>query len=260
MKKSKILAFVISIMLAVSCFVGCGDDKVSNSNEKKDSTSQTTIKEENTDDGDSGSNQTNNDVNECITFGKYEQDNNEENGKEDIEWLVLERKEGKAFVVSKYALDCKQYNDEYVDVTWETCTLRAWLNNAFINDAFTPDEKTLISTVTVTNNDNAEFKIDGGNDTQDKVFLLSIDEINNYFDSKEERMCGATDYAKAQSAWTDDYYTAEGKDTCWWWLRSPGEYQCNASSVSSSGGFYLEGYVVDRDNRAVRPAMWISIE
>ncbi|MBP3696995.1 MAG: hypothetical protein J6J45_05560, partial [Clostridia bacterium] len=67
-------------------------------------------------------------VGDYITFGSYEQDNDLSNGKEPIEWLVLDKQDGKVLVISKYALDAKPYNDEYVDVTWETCTLRSWLN------------------------------------------------------------------------------------------------------------------------------------
>lgn len=71
-------------------------------------------------------------VGDYVFFGAYEQDNNTANGKENIEWLVLEVKDGKALVTSKYALDCKPYNTSYTDVTWENCTLRRWLNNDFI--------------------------------------------------------------------------------------------------------------------------------
>lgn len=76
-----------------------------------------------------------------MSFGKYEQDNNTSNGKEKIEWLVLEVKDGKALVISKYALDCKPYNTSSTNVTWETCSLRNWLNNDFINSAFSATEK-----------------------------------------------------------------------------------------------------------------------
>lgn len=80
-------------------------------------------------------------VGHYVSFGKYEQDNNTSNGKEKIEWLVLEVKDGKALVISKYALDCKPYNTSSTNVTWETCSLRNWLNNDFINSAFSATEK-----------------------------------------------------------------------------------------------------------------------
>ena len=72
-------------------------------------------------------------VGDYVNFGTYEQDNNTSNGKEEVEWLVLEVKDGKALIISKYALDCKPYNTGLTGATWETCTLRKWLNNNFIN-------------------------------------------------------------------------------------------------------------------------------
>lgn len=124
-----------------------------------------------------------------VFFGAYEQDNDISNGKEYIEWLVLEVKDGKALVVSKYALDCQQYNTSYADVTWETCTLRKWLNNAFINAAFSADEKAMIPTVTVSADKNPDYSTNPGNATQDQVFLLSITEVNKHFSSDGARQC-----------------------------------------------------------------------
>ncbi|MCR5521153.1 MAG: DUF6273 domain-containing protein [Lachnospiraceae bacterium] len=113
---------------------------------------------------------------DIITFGAYEQDGNLANGQEPIEWVVLSKTKSQLFVVSKYALDAVPYN-KYKDtkVTWETCTLRKWLNEKFYNAAFNKDEKNLIKTTTVENFDNPdpEYKTPGGNDTKDKVFLLS---------------------------------------------------------------------------------------
>ena len=108
-------------------------------------------------------------VGDYIKFGAYEQDSDTSNGKEEIEWLVLEVKDGKALVISKYALDCKPYNESYTEVTWETCTLRSWLNNDFINAAFSAVEKTMIPTVTVSvdkNPDNYSDAIGGAGTTQ----------------------------------------------------------------------------------------------
>ena len=79
-------------------------------------------------------------IGDYVTFGTYEQDNNESNGAEEIEWQVLDKKDGKVLLLSKYALDCKQYNAEWEYVTWETCTLRSWLNEEFYKTAFTSKE------------------------------------------------------------------------------------------------------------------------
>ena len=192
---------------------------------------------------------------DTVLFGEYEQDNNTSNGKEDVEWLVLEVKDGKALVVSKYALDCKQYNTSNTDVTWETCTLRKWLNNDFINAAFSSYEKAMIPTVTVSADKNST---NPGNATQDQVFLLSITEANKYFGSDSARQCKHTDYAFANGA-----YVNSVNGNCGWWLRSPGVTQYSAHSaayVHNSGGVYESGSDVDIGTSAVRPAMWISIK
>lgn len=188
-----------------------------------------------------------------INFGTYEQDNNTSNGKEDVEWLVLEVKDGKALVISKYALDCKQYNTSYTDVTWETCTLRKWLNNDFIDAAFSADEKAMIPTVTVSADKNPEYSTNPGNATQDQVFLLSITEANKYFSSDSARQCEPTDFAVANGAWESD------SGNCWWWLRSPGDTQYAAADVYYDGDVYEHGYGVSNDSNAVRPALWIDL-
>ena len=192
---------------------------------------------------------------EYIKFGAYEQDNNTTNGKEDIEWLVLEVKDGKALVISKYALDCKQYNTNYTDVTWEACTLRKWLNNDFLGAAFSAEEKAMIPIVTVSADKNPDYSTNPGNATQDQVFLLSITEADKYFSSDSARQCKPTDYAVANGAWES------GNGNCWWWVReqSPGDTLPYVGYVDIVGNFYYYGGSVDLDYSAVRPALWIDL-
>lgn len=190
---------------------------------------------------------------EYIKFGAYEQDNNTANGKEDIEWLVLEVKDGKALVISKYALDCKPYNTSYTDVTWETCTLRKWLNNDFLGAAFSAEEKAMIPTVTVSADKNPEYSTNPGNATQDQVFLLSITEANTYFSSDSARQCKPTKYAVANGALESHI------GNCCWWLRSPGYDQDFAANVYYVGDVLDYGIYVDRVYCAVRPALWIDL-
>ena len=187
-----------------------------------------------------------------IKFGSYTQDNSDH--KRTIEWLVLDVKGEKALVISKYALDCKPYNTEDTSVTWETCTLRKWLNNDFINSAFSADEKAMIPTVTVSAGKNPEYSTDPGNATQDQVFLLSITEANKYFGSNSARQCEPTDYAVANGA-----YVNSDNGNCWWWLRSPGSDQDDAAYVYGNGVVYELGDDVDNDYGAVRPALWIDL-
>lgn len=193
-------------------------------------------------------------VGDTYRFGSYEQDNNKSNGQEDIEWLVLAKEGTKILVISKEALDRKPYNTSHTEVTWETCTLRKWLNNDFINAAFSADERTMIPTVTVSADKNPEYSTNPGNATQDQVFLLSITEVNKYFSSDSARQCEPTDFAVANGA-----YVNSNNGNRWWWLRSPGVYQISAANVRDDGDVSETGGGVGDVDGAVRPALWIDL-
>ena len=196
-------------------------------------------------------------IGDYITFGKYEQDNDTSNGKEDIEWLVLDIYGDHALVISKYALDCQEYNTITTNTTWETCSLRKWLNDTFYDKAFSSDEQSAIITTTVSADKNPGHSTNSGNSTEDRVFLLSIVDANKYFSSNSARQCNPTDYVIAKGAATSSRYSSDGKEICSWWLRSPGNLQNRAASVGMDGSLIDIGNIVSRDNCAVRPAMWI---
>ncbi len=192
-------------------------------------------------------------VGSTIKFGFYEQDNNTSNGKEEIEWKVLAVEGNKALIISQYALDCQQYNTSYTNVTWETCTLRKWLNETFYNTAFGMYHQQMVSSSTVTADNNPNYSTSPGNSTTDQVFLLSITEANKYFSPDSARQCKGTAYCYALGA----YKASNGN--CWWWLRSPGINSRGAALVSYGGSVYNYGTSVDYDYDAVRPALWISL-
>ena len=139
-----------------------------------------------------------------FTFGNYPQ--GEDGEEQPIEWRVLAVENGKALVISEKLLDCVRYNEKFTNVTWETCTLRKWMNGEFINKAFSSSEQAKIATVTNQNPDNSIHNTKGGNATQDKIFALSIDEVNQYFSNDDDRMAAPTGYAKKQGAYVDDSY------------------------------------------------------
>lgn len=201
------------------------------------------------------------DMGNIVFFGSYEQDNDTSNGKEDIEWKVLTKENNRVLLISDKALDCKPYNTSYDNVTWESCSLRKWLNGTFLNDAFSAEEQRLIQSTTMSADKNPEYSTNPGNATTDKVFLLSITEAKKYFDSDEARNCAPTAYAIAQGAWTSDSYkTTDGDAISWWWLRSPGFNQKSAAYVSTVGAVYFIGDYVYFDDYCVRPAIWVSLE
>ncbi len=204
------------------------------------------------------------DVRDCIYFGSYEQDNDLSNGKEDVEWLVLAKEENKILVISKYALDCQPYNVEDTDTTWETSSLRKWLNNDFIKNSFSPEEQSIIITTTVTNQCSCVES-----DTQDKVFLLSVDEADEYFSrSGEDRQCQYTDYAETQGVTPSYSYSDWYGETYYywcWWLRSS-YFDANSQKhyphyVSADNGQIWEhgcDTEVNFGDNGIRPAMWIT--
>ena len=113
----------------------------------------------------------------------------------------------------------------------------------------------MIQTTTVTADKNPKYATPPGNNTKDKVFLLSIPEANKYFSSDEARMCAPTDYAIAQGAVTNDNYSVDGKAAGWWWLRSPGGHDICAALVAYDGGPSSSYH----GNDGVRPALWINL-
>ncbi len=209
---------------------------------------------------------------DIIKFGSYEQDY-PVNGKDPIEWIVLDKKKDGLLVMSKYALDCLPYKTEYVYTTWAECTLREWLNKKFYNAAFNSVEKKMIRSTAVKNEDNPEYETEGGKDTKDKVFLLSISDLVNTkygFDSYMgkydiNRRCAPTDYAVAQGAWQHNRdtltsgYTADDIGACSWWLRSPGIDADFAAYVDIYG--YVSKLGSDGGgDYGVRPALFINLK
>ena len=204
-----------------------------------------------------------------VTFGQYPQFTKKvlksglfakkqiEWEKEDIQWIVLYVNKDRALLLSWYALDVQPYNQEWKDITWKECTLRKWLNNGFLEVAFNKDQREMISTATVINADNEEYHTPGGKDTQDKIFLLSIDEVRKYLPSDKDRVCKPTDYALWREKGIVDKDFGAG---CWWWLRSPGGNRSRAAYVGPSGFLDDLGNFVDGSSVAVRPAFWVNLE
>ncbi len=189
-------------------------------------------------------------VGEEIYYGVYEQDGNELNGKEIIKWLVLAREENRFLVISKDCLDTQPYHNTYCNISWETCSLRGWLNETFLEEAFDDDERARIVPTIVSNPNNLEYATRGGNDTSDSVFLLSS---NEYLTFSVDVPAIPTTYAKARGA------SMDGEGRCVWWIRSPGRYKDMAMCVRRDGGMDDRGNRVNNENTAVRPAMWIDL-
>ena len=177
-----------------------------------------------------------------MMIGHYEQDGNLQNGPEDIYWKVLAYENGQVLLISERTLEAVPYNNEMAEVTWENSTIRKWLNNDFYNNAFDEQEKNDIITSYVVNNDNAVYGSKGGNNTYDKVYLLSKEELAVYSDFVENRWRAVpTEYVK----------NLQIIDS--WWLRTPGENNDRAVCVVQ-GSAYDPGYFVN-SKYLVRPVI-----
>lgn len=187
-----------------------------------------------------------------VQFGRYPQ-TTEGNDDTVVEWQVLDRDGRNALLISRYGLDVQPYTWPSAQITWEQCTLRIWLNDTFANRAFSQEEQQAILMTTVVNgSDEGYWKTDGGNDTQDKIFLLSYRQAEQYFDvtiNNDENI-------KSRMQPTD-YALAHGAGKLGWWLRSQGPEQGTAARVYSVGAL---DYDFTGFEECVRPALWVNID
>ena len=189
-----------------------------------------------------------------IFFGNYPY--SRDGSKKPLEWFVLrEFSGGTALLLSKYCVDCIPYNEKYEPVSWEICTMRRWLNYDFLNAAFSNEEQRKIIVSENENNCNPEHGTKGCVITFDKIFCLSIDEAKKYLPIKEVRRAKATPYAKNKGAFISG---CKNRDSCCWYLRSPGGTQKFAADIEDDGSISNYGFHVDIDWCCVRPALRIN--
>ena len=203
-------------------------------------------------------------------------------------WLVLEVRGDRALILSEGIIDPRQveedsaliaiesftdrqhYHQKWEDVTWEHSTLRQWLNEDYIN-SFSADDRTRITESRIINSDNPWYGTPGGNDTTDRIFLLSIEEVVQYFGDS-----GILGSVSGYETWEiyDEYNSDriaidESGGECSWWLRSPGSYSGYAAIVEYNGSLYINGtqvgpiifddYRIDFSRCGIRPALWLKL-
>lgn len=199
-------------------------------------------------------NASNYEIGDIVTYGNYEQDGFYSNGEETIEWIVIARdRDNHALLLSRYCLDALPYNEDGGDVTWEDSSIRAWLNGEFLESAFGGDPNGFICTAECKTKD-GRSGTDGGENTTDRIFLLAVDEVTQYFPADTSRRAPVTEYAKEQGA----EYDKNGNG--WWWLRTPGKTQNMAAGVHTAGGVNYDGRDVDRTDLCIRPALWLDLD
>ncbi len=168
-----------------------------------------------------------------------------------IDWIVLAKENDRTLLLSKSVLDIMPYNSDRISMTWETCELRKYLNGEFYKNCFSDVEKGRVQSSIVKNNNNKLYSTSGGNETNDKVFCLSIEEVDTYLKDN--------DYIKAAVTRRVDEKLGRLRIKCLgWWLRSPGCDNTFAALVTNDGSKSGAGIRLDSDQIGVRPALWIK--
>jgi hypothetical protein len=189
-------------------------------------------------------------VGHVVRFGEYD-------------WRVLDVQEGKSLLLADKILETNMpYNKRYEKVTWKSCTLRRWLNGKFYMQ-FPEADRGKISPTLIHNEDNPWYGTDGGEETTDNVFLLSIAEVVQYFgDSGQLANQSSQFYINDQYNKARQARMLKDGNIGWWWLRSPGNYSNIAARVIKDGFVSVIGNNVRnaRNRGGVRPAFWLDLK
>jgi hypothetical protein len=263
-------------MLALSLLTGCGGDGGSGSasttappattttTSSTSTTTSTTTTEAPED------NVLVNKVGDAVEYGSF-------NGAP-IQWqaLAVDTENNKALLVTTEIIAYWVFYGQDEQATWETSTVRAWLNSDFFNAAFNAQQKEILLESDVANPANAGI---GGNaNTQDWVFLLSLDEVSALFPSDAARAAKfnaspsqieALARAISDAGNNDNWASKQTYDqvladltsfngtTDKWWLRTSGGDQDRAECVSYDGSLGSSSLV--KQLQGVRPAIWVDI-
>ena len=184
-------------------------------------------------------------VGDVIMIGTYPQ-YKPFNKRTPIEWTILAKEDKKMLAISRFALDKRQFENGRSSTAWKDSNIRFWLNRTFFEDAFSESEQAIIAETELS----TEKSLSDADPvkTRDKVFLLSVPEVNQYFSNNEKRKCELTIFALGQV----------GNNN--WWLRTQGEKANYAAEVSTVGGYIFQGGSRVDVTQAVRPAIWIEID
>ena len=168
-------------------------------------------------------------VGNTVTFGSYQN--------KPIRWKVLDERGRMRMLFAESPVACRPYHDTPTDTSWQACSLRKWLNGEFLEAAFTPEERSKITAVRVENPRSPKYYTNGGLNTMDRAYVLSVPEAEKYLPDEADRALGG-----------------------WWWLRTPGSNLFSAVAVYDDGSLYEFGIHVHYENGGVRPVVWVLLK
>lgn len=186
----------------------------------------------------------------------------------DLDSHLYVTKQGEEFFINIVA-ECRYSffvsNEEYLEqkdngFTWENSAIRECSNQYLLYSMFQQEELSCICKTVVQTADNPIYGTDGGGDTADYLFLLSIEEAEKYFSSDLERRTQIVpDVELPQYDLMPYQHYLNTTDYYDWWLRSPGESSEKAACVGRFGDIMMEGQWVDTEEVSIRPAMWVDV-
>lgn len=196
-------------------------------------------------------------VGDTILFGRYWQRNAED--KEALVWRVLAMEEARVLLITDQLIDCCRNDYDFEGITWENCNIRRWMKEDFIHNAFSGAERARIAEVKIANHANDRYGTKGGNETWDRVFALSIDEAEKYFENDADRMAAVTSYAESKGGAAIWNYNPSGGPKGRWWLRSFSQDRNRAFIVGNNGDVFPVDSFLPQSRVTVRPALWLNM-
>ena len=185
-----------------------------------------------------------------VVLGQYPIDGQEKCAP--VEWTVLVIRDKKALLLSKNGIDAKKYNDNLAEVTWETSSIREFMNTTMVDMLFSEYEKRILVQTKNINPMNPVFNTSGGKDTEDYIFLLNEKEVEQYLRNSSDKTVYPTPYALAKNP------KKESSENAMWWIRTPGRFQSRVAYVDSMGRVSARGEFANAV-LVLRPACWIDV-
>ena len=198
-------------------------------------------------------------IGDKIRFGRYE-------------WRLLDIQNDMALIITDEIIEQRAYHDAYKEITWADCALRKYLNGTFY-ETFDKVDQSKIVMVTNKNFDHQWYGSEGGADTLDQIFILSLEEVCKYFGDSSSLLQNRGINQRYWFQRKDENNNKrlaklQGSEGCWWWwLRSPGRVNLKAAyifgtdgNIGIQGNNVLKGNISDgKCTGGVRPALWLKL-
>ena len=149
-----------------------------------------------------------------------------------LTWIVLDKKDDALMLITADLVLSAPFRGTK-RATWDSSSLRTYLNGTFYDESFSEEEKAAIIESIAWNDKNNNSDVTPGTSTKDNIYILSRTEANNYIEILSNNM-------------------VDGE----WWLRTPGTYNNHLlCMVGDASGFKSVNSI---EEKGVRPVLWVK--